>query len=144
MNFRAVAMFSACAVLGLGQTTREAEVTKAHQEFQKSWSNFDVSKIEQLLADDLVWLGAFSDQIRDRTTQLSGFKQRTLTSPQQEEQTRVRTFGDVGIVTALVTTKDDRDPNLFRKLFMTEVWVKQLEKWKLVSFHSSLLPAPRR
>jgi hypothetical protein len=148
MNLRGVVLFFAfcvpgAGVLAAGRSAREAEATKAHQEFQKDWSDFAANKVERLLADDLVWIGAFGG-VRDKTTVLSSIKQRTMTRPQQEEQTRVRVFGDTSIVTMLVTNQDDRDPSLIRKMYMTEVWAKQRNEWKLVSFHSSFAPEPQR
>jgi uncharacterized protein (TIGR02246 family) len=140
---RTAALFSVFGVLCFGQGTKEAEVTKAHQEFQRGWSDFDAAKLERLFADDLVWI-AFNGEVNSKAVMLSAFKQHRMTHPQREEQTRVRIFGDAGIVTTLMTNQDDRDPSLVRKMYMTEVWAKQKGEWKLASFHSSLVPEARR
>ena len=141
---RAIILFSAFCVVCAGQgDAGEAEARKAHQEFQTAWSDFAANKIERLLADDLVWVGAFGG-IRDKTAVLNSFRQRNLNRPQQEEQTRVRVFGDTSVVTTLVSAQDSQDATLIRKFYMTEVWTKRRGEWKLVSLHSSLAPEPRR
>jgi ketosteroid isomerase-like protein len=126
-----------------GQGVREGEVATAHQEFQKSWSAFDVNKLQRLLSGDLVWI-AFTGEVNNKVVMLKAFQERRMTHPQAEDNTRTRVFGDSAVVTMLMTNRDDRDPSLVRKMYMTEVWAKQGGAWRLVSFHSSLIPVSQR
>lgn len=143
MNLRTLAALSVFGVLCLGQSAQEAEVTKVHQEFQRSWRNLDANKMGRFLADDLVWM-AFTGEVNNKVAMLKAFQERRMTHPQAEDNTRTRVFGGSAVVTMAMTNRDDRDPGLIRKMYMTEVWAKQKGEWKLVSFHSSLVPEPRR
>jgi ketosteroid isomerase-like protein len=137
MNSRSIAALVLLALGALGADSREAEVAKAHQSFQIAWAKYDVSALDRLFSDDLIWVHR-DGGISDKATMIATFKRRGMTIPQSESDLRIRVYGDAAVVTARHFNRDNENEKKMHTIVINEVWAKTSDGgWKLVSLNGT-------
>jgi ketosteroid isomerase-like protein len=128
-------------LLGTGPATPSD--TSAVIAGERAWSDaflrHDLPAISRLLADDFVGIDG-RGVVSDKAAELEEAKPPAPESRapvllgEQLSDVRVRTYGDVAVLTAINTARFSDSTIRYRR---TTVWVRRGDRWECVSFHGS-------
>jgi len=117
----------------------ESEVTASERAWSEAYLRHDLPAIPRLLADDFVGIdgrGVVSDkaaELEEAKAPAPGSSGPVLVREQLSD-VRVRTYGDVAVLTAINTAQFSDSTVRYRR---TTVWVRRGDRWQCVSFHGS-------
>ena len=121
------------------------EVTGLEQQLLDALVRLDVTTVQKLWSDDLVFVGT-DGKVTTRAERLTGMKASSATAGASvtaatNDDVKVRLYGQVAVVTLLSTWKGRANDREFSDRYMTtHVWSRQNGRWLLVSAHVSRLP----
>lgn len=116
------------------------EIRKLDRERIRAQLNADAVALDRLYADDFIGIGP-SGTVRTKKEVLSDFtsgklKFRSITT----DDVRIRVYGNAAVETGLSTMKgQDAEKVVPEENRFTRVWIKQGDRWRLVSNHYSNL-----
>jgi ketosteroid isomerase-like protein len=122
---------------GAGPPSPEADVRAAQEIMllEERWglalSRRDTAFFSQILADEFVTTGGETVRSKQEVIRELGGGKGPLAAPRLQS-TRVKVYGDVAVVTGLVTFNGAAASPLTR---FTEVWVKRAGNWQAVHGH---------
>ncbi len=130
-----------------GPSTERAQMELAQVEvaWGRALEAHDTAFFQQTLADDFIATGGLTVLTKaEFLADLGRAKQAPL--PYRLQDTRVRIYGDVGIVTGLITFENPTGPAGPPSRY-TEVWVRREGRWQAVHGHYNTVelspPVPR-
>ena len=133
----------ASAIMPQAQTPDEGLIKQAEAAWNDAIRKQDVKAARQFMADDYVLVGVRStgSNAMELDAWLEGLASMRVIS-YQSEVTRVRVYGDSAVVSVkggwhISFGGRDIDENFF----LTDVWIRKPQGWKVVLRHSS--PYPR-
>jgi ketosteroid isomerase-like protein len=109
----------------------------------KALMNDDAAQVEQLFADDLVYVHT-SGVVHDKSQYLIYAANVVRYLDVTRDQLQVRVYGDIAVMTGFqVTTLCKRadEVTVRGEGFVTQVWVQNPHGWQIASFHGSRLPS---
>ena len=117
--------------------TYEDEILRREKEWMNAWIEKDRTTLMEILSDDFL-LSSARGNLMDKEEWLANalgpFTCRTFTW----KETKVRLYDTTAVVNALV----EQEANVGTKdwsgtFLLTDVWVKQEDKWRVVSRHGT-------
>ncbi len=117
--------------------TYEDEILRREKEWMNAWIQKDRTTLMEILSDDFL-LSSARGNLMDKEEWLANalgpFTCRTFTW----KETKVRLYDTTAVVNALV----EQEANVGTKdwsgtFLLTDVWVKQEDKWRVVSRHGT-------
>jgi ketosteroid isomerase-like protein len=117
--------------------TYEDEILRREKEWMNAWIEKDRTTLMEILSDDFL-LSSARGNLMDKeewlVNALGPFTCRTFTW----KETKVRLYDTTAVVNALV----EQEANVGTKdwsgtFLLTDVWVKQEDKWRVVSRHGT-------
>src|SRR5258708_4250849 len=143
MMFRTLAVLLLTGIgISLAQSPDEALLRKAEKDWNAAIGAKDADKAVKFMADDYVLVGVRStgSSTVDRETWLQSLVAMRVFS-YQTEVTRLRVYGDSAVVSVkgswhISFNGQEVDENFF----LTDVWSKRADGWKVVLRHSSPYP----
>lgn len=121
---------------------QEQEVLKASQVVNEaSLIKKDRATMERLYADDYMYIhsnGTVANKTQDIAESLSPDQAWTA---HKSDDLKVRTYGDVAVVTGLSTLTGSAKGYVSGARRFTEVWVRRNGGWQMVGGQSTLVPA---
>lgn len=121
---------------------QEQEVLKASQLVNEaSLIKKDRATMERLYADDYMYIhsnGTVANKTQDIAESLSPDQAWTA---HKSDDLKVRTYGDVAVVTGLSTLTGSAKGYVSGARRFTEVWVRRNGGWQMVGGQSTLVPA---
>ena len=121
---------------------QEQEVLKASQVVNEAFLiKKDRATMERLYADDYMYIhsnGTVANKTQDIAESLSPDQAWTA---HKSDDLKVRTYGDVAVVTGLSTLTGSSKGYVSGARRFTEVWVRRNGGWQMVSGQSTLVPA---
>ena len=129
--------------LALGQTTNkksgannkaEQEVRKTHSERLKALATSNVSTLDQIVGDDLVYISPVG-KVQTKAEIVNDLKSGALkVSSIEPGDMNVRVYGNTAVVTYLTVSKFmDNGREYNNQIRSTSVYVKRHRRWQLVS-----------
>jgi len=110
---------------------------------RKALIDDDTAQVEQLFADDLVYVHT-SGLIHDKAQYLAYAANVVRYLDVTRDQLQVRVYGDMAVMTGFqVNTLCKRADEIAVRGegFVTQVWVKNPQGWQIASFHGNRLPS---
>ena len=143
MMFRTLAVLLLTGIgISLAQSPDEALLRKAEKDWNAAIGAKDAAKAVKFMADDYVLVGVRStgSSTVDRETWLQSLVAMRVFS-YQTEVTGLRVYGDSAVVSVkgswhISFNGQEVDENFF----LTDVWSKRADGWKVVLRHSSPYP----
>jgi ketosteroid isomerase-like protein len=118
----------------------QIELAQVEVAWGRALEAHDTAFFRQTLADDFIATGGPSVLTKaEFLADLGRAKQKPL--PYRLQDTRVRIYGDVGIVTGLITFENPTGPSGPPSRY-TEVWVRRDGKWQAVHGHYNAVETP--
>jgi ketosteroid isomerase-like protein len=117
-----------------------SEIMRLEEAWVRALSARDTAFFRQTLGDDFVGTGGA--EVRSKSMVIQELSSGVGAVPVPRlEQTQVRLFGDLAIVSGLATYRgpDGTPPSQTR---FTEVWVKRAGRWQAVHGHYNAVPQP--
>ena len=128
--------------IGTAATAEESLLKQAEKEWNEAIGKKDVAAARKYMADDFVLVGVRStgSNTVELATWLEGLAAMRIDS-YHSEPTRVKVYGD----SAVVSVKGDwhilfQGREINENFFLTDVWTKRADGWKIVLRHSSPYP----
>lgn len=118
-----------------------AEVTTLDEQFSDAATQVDTAALERIMSDDYLFIGA-EGQMKTREGHIASLKPggRKYTSLKTDE-VKVRPYGDVAVMTGRVMAEGSLDGKDMSGCYLvTRVYVKQDERWRIVSAQATLSP----
>lgn len=114
----------------------EQEVLKINKEYGEAFVRRDAEAYDRFLADDYIFTNA-AGEVADKARMMKEMKSGdTKMESGQDEDVRVRVYGDTGVVTGLWTSKGQyKGKNFNGKERYTAVYVKRGGRWQVVAEH---------
>jgi ketosteroid isomerase-like protein len=119
----------------------EVQLTKIEHEWADAYVKRDPSFVQRLAADDFIFIGPDGNSV-GKTDYVKGMTGPTVFTAFEISEIKVRTVGDVAIVTgtASITAKTgDKDES--GKYAFTDVFAKKAGEWKAISSQATLVKA---
>lgn len=113
--------------------------------YQKAIAANDAAIMDQILADDFVFVTDRGVSLTKADLLKEARDQRTIYETQEEEEgtQKVRIWRDTAVVTALLRVKGRRDENPFDyEVWVNEIYVRTPTGWRYV-FGRAAIPSPR-
>ena len=136
---------TALLIMGIAfaQTSEEASVRQAEQDWNAAIAKQDMAAASKFMADDYVLVNVLEKgpSITERAEWLRTLAAMRIISS-QTEVTRVRAYGDSAVVSlkgswhVVFSDGGEIDGNYF----VTDVWIKHQDGWKVVLRHSGRYP----
>ena len=144
------ALMIAASPLAFGQTTTqskpsqatagqkggsaEQEVLKANKEYGEAFVRGDAAAYDRFLADDYIYTNP-TGGVADKARMMKEIKSGDMKLESgQDDDVRVRVYGDTAVVTGLWTAKGQHKGNAFNnKERYTAVYVKRGGRWQVVA-----------
>jgi ketosteroid isomerase-like protein len=129
--------------IALAQTSDEASLRQAEKDWNAAISKQDMAAVTKFMADDYVLVNVLERGpiITERAEWLWSLAAMRIISS-QTEVTRVRVYGDSAVVSVKgswhVVFRDGEE--IDRNYFVTDVWTKHPDGWKVVLRHSGRYP----
>lgn len=141
--FVIAALVITASSLALGQTTNkksgknnkaEQEVRKVHSERLKALATSNVSTLDQIVGDDLVYISPVG-KVQTKAEIVNDLKSGALkVSSIEPGDMNVRVYGNTAVVTYLTVSKFmDNGREYNNQIRSTSVYVKRHGRWQLVS-----------
>ena len=139
---RTAAILVSVMLLGAGEPasrSAESDVVASERAWSQAYLRHDLKAIAELLAEDFVGIdgrGVVSDKAAelDEAKPPSPGSRESVLVAEQLSDVRVRTYGDVAVLTAINTAQFSDSTIRYRR---TTVWVRRGDRWQCVSFHGS-------
>jgi ketosteroid isomerase-like protein len=134
---------AAVAVPARGQTRSAAErdVIRASQLLDEaSLIKKDRATLERYYADDYVYTHS-NGAVLNKTQEIASIMSDTGWTAQKTDDRKARIFGNVAIVTGLLTLTGSSKTYVPGPRRFTEVWVKRNGRWQMVGGQTTLVPA---
>ncbi|HJZ69046.1 MAG TPA: nuclear transport factor 2 family protein [Blastocatellia bacterium] len=112
----------------------EQEVKQTHKERLQALVNADISKLDKIVGDDLIYISPVG-KVQTKAEIVSDLKSGALkVSSIEQGDPNVRIFGNTAVVTYLTTSKFvDNGREYNNQIRSTSVYVKRSGHWQLVS-----------
>ena len=126
--------------IGPSDERAQMELAQVEVAWGRALEAHDTAFFRQTLADDFIATGGPSVLTKEEfLADLGQAKQKPL--PYRLQDTRVRIYGDVGIVTGLITFENPTGPAGPPSRY-TEVWVRREGRWLAVHGHYNAVQTP--
>ena len=143
----AVTLLIASATPALSQVPRkdtsadEVEVRALNEASGQAQVQRDIATLDRLLADDFVLTRA-NGLVSDKAQNLSEIQSGGISfSSYENDDVRVRFYGDAAVVTGQVTASGTNKGQDFSGRFRyTKVFVKRDGRWQIVAWHATTMP----
>src|SRR5262245_48758554 len=112
----------------------EQEVKQTHKERLQALVNADISKLDKIVGDDLIYISPIG-KVQTKAEIVSDLKSGALrVSSIEQGEPGVRVYGDAAVVVYLTTSKfSDNGKEYNNEIRATSVYVRRDGRWQLVS-----------
>ncbi len=120
----------------------EQEVLKVNKEYGEAYVRGDAEAVDRLMADDYISTIS-TGEVVDRARSMKEIKSGdTKVESGQDDDVRVRVYGDTAVVTGLWASKGQNKGKAFdNKERYTAVYVKRDRRWQVVAEHLTTVAA---
>ena len=120
----------------------EAQLTKIEHNWAEAYVKRDPSFVQRLTADDFVFIGPDGNSV-GKADYVKGMTGPTVFTAFEIGEIKVRTYGDVAVVTGTATiTAKTNDKDESGKFAFTDVFMKKAGEWKAVSGQATAVKPP--
>jgi ketosteroid isomerase-like protein len=126
-----------------GEPGLPAEMEKLDHEMQRAFVTRDVKFLRDLLTDDYVLITSSSRIVSKEEVLASVVDPGQVLEVNDSSEVTVRRHGDTAVVTAVLHQRGTSNGKPFDyRVRYTDTWVLEGGRWRYMSAHASLLPAP--